>query len=203
MSLNLVVMLVALVVLAYVLRLRDERRRIGLLAYYLRPYNIEQLMESLTSGYLRALEQTDPERRDQIWSTLVGNEQQLRDQVQALALAFASAPTEHTRVGRWPISIFYSRWLAPQAVFDLRKALAVHAHGITAVVDNAEGLSPRDKAFTLLAEMMLFQHTCHWYCKSLSVASARLLLRHQTPYAKVLASVSSQTRQAYAALTGR
>jgi len=75
--------------------------------------------------------------------------------------------------------------------------------GITAVVDNAAGLPPRDKAFTLLAELMLFQHTCHWYCKSLPVASARLLLRHQTPYAKVLASVSPQTRQAYAALTGR
>lgn len=203
MSLNLVVLLMALGAWAFFMRTRDERSRIVLLAQYLKPYAIEQLMESLTNGYLRALEQTDTERRDQIWSTLVGNEQQLRDQVQSLALAFASAPTEQTRVGKWPISIFYSRWLAPQAVFDLRKALAVHAHGITAVVDNATQLAPRDKAFTLLAELMLFQHTCHWYCKSLPVASARLLLRHQTPYAKVLASVSAQTRQAYAALTGR
>ena len=192
-----------LAVLAYVLRVRDERQRIALLAHHLQPFSIEQLMESLTSGYLRALEQEAPERRAQIWSTLVGNEQRLRDQVQALALAFANVPAEQARVGKLPVSIFYTRWLLPQAAFDLRKAIAIHAHGITAVVDNAAELAPQEKAFTLLAELMLFQHTCHWFCKSLPVASARVLLRHQTPYSKVLASVSAATRRSYAALTGR
>jgi hypothetical protein len=46
------------------------------------------------------------------------------------------------------------------------------------------------------------QHSCHWYCKSRNVASARLLLRHQTPYQKVLASVAPETRQSYQAITG-
>ena len=47
------------------------------------------------------------------------------------------------------------------------------------------------------------QHSCHWYCKSLGVASARLVMRHQTPYEKVLDSVSPGTRQAYTALIAR
>jgi hypothetical protein len=55
----------------------------------------------------------------------------------------------------------------------------------------------------LSAELFLFQHTCHWYCRSKAVASARMQVRHQTPYAQVLAAVSPATRQAYSALLGR
>jgi hypothetical protein len=50
--------------------------------------------------------------------------------------------------------------------------------------------------------MLLLQHSCHWFCKSKSVASARVLVRHQTPYAQVLASVSPETRRAYLDLLG-
>ena len=98
-------------------------------------------MESLTSGY-RASGADRPERRDQIWSTLVGNEQQqLLDQVQAPGLGVLRRhPLEHTRGSDGPFHL-YSPWL-PQAVFDLRKALALHAHGITAVVETG-GLSRR------------------------------------------------------------
>jgi hypothetical protein len=52
----------------------------------------------------------------------------------------------------------------------------------------------------LSAELYLMQHTCHWFCKSRTVASARLLARHKTSYQQVLESVSPQTRQAYEAL---
>jgi hypothetical protein len=43
----------------------------------------------------------------------------------------------------------------------------------------------------------LMQHTCHWFCKTKGVASARLLVRHQTAYAQVLDAVGSETRAAY------
>jgi uncharacterized RmlC-like cupin family protein len=46
------------------------------------------------------------------------------------------------------------------------------------------------------------QHTCHWYCKSKTVASARLLARHHTSYEQVLAAVSAETRTAYGRLIG-
>ena len=64
------------------------------------------------------------------------------------------------------------------------------------------GRSPRDKAFTMSAELFLMQHTCHWFCKSKTVASARLMARHKTTYEQVLASVAPATRDAYRALTG-
>jgi hypothetical protein len=67
-------------------------------------------------------------------------------------------------------------------------------------VENSHGLTPRDKAYTLSAELFLMQHTCHWYCRSRAVASARLLARHQTSYAQVLAAVAPSTRQAYEAV---
>jgi hypothetical protein len=44
------------------------------------------------------------------------------------------------------------------------------------------------------------QHTCHWFCKSKTIASARMLVRHKTPYEMVLQSVSPETRRAYDAL---
>jgi hypothetical protein len=55
----------------------------------------------------------------------------------------------------------------------------------------------------LLAEILLMQHSCHWYCKSQAVACARLLARHQTSYRKVLDSVDPTTRAHYADLTGQ
>jgi hypothetical protein len=54
----------------------------------------------------------------------------------------------------------------------------------------------------MTAELLLMQHTCHWFCKSRTVASARVMARHQTPYVQIVASVSPETRAAYMALTG-
>jgi hypothetical protein len=54
----------------------------------------------------------------------------------------------------------------------------------------------------LSAELFLMQHTCHWYCRSKVVASARLLARHKTSHQLALDSVAPATRAAYRSLTG-
>lgn len=179
---------------------RDERRRMALLASHLGNYQIEKLMETLTEGYMRALGETDPARQDQIWSMLATAEASLGEQFQRFTADFAAVDADLARVSRLPLSIFYTGRLLPGASFDLRKALAIHAHGIRHAAANDAQRSPKDKAFTLLAELFLMQHTCHWFCKSKAVASARLVLRHQTPYEKVLESVAPATRQAYCTL---
>lgn len=179
---------------------RDERRRMVLLASHLGNYQIEKLMETLTEGYMRALGETDPARQDQIWSMLASAEAALGEQFQRFTAGFAAVDADQARVSRLPLSIFYTGKLLPRASFDLRKALAIHAHGIRQAAANDAQRSPKDRAFTLLAELLLMQHTCHWFCKSKAVASARLVLRHQTPYEKVLESVAPATRQAYCTL---
>jgi hypothetical protein len=88
----------------------------------------------------------------------------------------------------------------PQSTFDTRRALQIHAEGIERAVLNAAGLAPRDKAFVLMAEMFLMQHSCHWFCRSKTIASARMLAQHQTHYEQALQAVSPQTRDAYLAL---
>jgi hypothetical protein len=81
----------------------------------------------------------------------------------------------------------------------------IHARGLAApqVFAAQDDDERRKRAFTLTAEIFLMQHSCHWFCKSLTVASVRLLARHQTAYEQVLASVSSATRDAYLRLIGR
>jgi hypothetical protein len=49
----------------------------------------------------------------------------------------------------------------------------------------------------LTAELLLFQHSCHWFCRSKVTANARMMARHKTPHAQLLSSVSAQTREAY------
>ncbi len=48
----------------YVVNAQQQRRRIALLAHHLGHYQIEKLLETLTQGYLRALGESDAERRD-------------------------------------------------------------------------------------------------------------------------------------------
>lgn len=180
---------------------REQRRRIQLLGRYLGQYRIELLMETLLQGYLRALGEQDPERRAQVWSTLATAEVELRDQIQRLAEDFSKVWSDHALVSTLPLAFPYADKLFPRATFDLRRALSIHAQGIGAVVGNAAGRSDRDKAFMLTAEILLLQHTCHWYCRSRAVASARLLARHQTHHAQLLDAVSSDTRSAYRNLT--
>ena len=184
----------------FVLNAKQQRQRIVLLAGYLGHYQIEKLMENLTEGYLRALGESDNERREQVWNLLRTTELQLSEQFTRFAAEFARVEPEQARVSTLALALpFADQWL-PRATFDMRQALAIHAQGIERVVRNESGRPLRDKAYTLSAELFLMQHTCHWFCKSKTIASARMLARHQTSYEQLLDAVTLQTRNAYLAL---
>lgn len=187
---------------AFTLSTRAQHRRIALLGSYLSKYQIENLMESLTEGYLRALGEDDPQRSAQVWSVLATAESVLSEQFKRFAQDFAQVGAADARVSTLPLALPYASQLFPHATFDLRQALSLHAQAIGSAVDNRLNQSQKDQAYTLCAELFLMQHTCHWFCRSKTVASARLLARHKTSYAQVLAAVAPQTRQAYRALTG-
>lgn len=187
---------------AFAIKNRDQRQRIALLGEHLQNYQLEKHMETLTEGYMRALGEDDPGRREQIWSLMNTNETVLSEQFNRFADEMAGLDEAATRVSKLALAIPHADRLFPNAVFDLRKLLKIHAEGIAMAVRNIEQRSPKDKAFILSAEMYLMQHTCHWYCRSKTVASARLLARHKTSYPQVLAAVSPETRHAYLALTG-
>jgi len=190
-------------VLAFVLQMRnswEQRKRLLHLGHYLRNFEIEKLMESLTEGYLRALGEDDAERRTQIWNMLEQTEQNLNGQFQKFVEAFAQADVHASRGSTLALGLPFALVFAPGATFDMRQLLKVHAQGIEATLNNTEGLSNRDKAFRLSAELFLMQHSCHWFCKSKLVASARMLSRHKTQYAQLLSAVRPQTREAYSRL---
>lgn len=186
----------------YVLKATDQARRIRLLSGHLGHYQIEKLMETLTEGYLRCLGESDAERQVQIWSLLAQSEQSLASQFERFAGDFAKVDAAQARVSKLPIAVPMVDRLLPAMTFDAREAFAIHARGIADAAANVSGQSPKAKAFTMSAELFLMQHTCHWFCRSRAVASARLQLRHQTSHAMALASVSPKTREAYRALTG-
>ena len=180
-------LLVLMLAAIHLLAMRRQGQRVALLSARLKPYRIEALMAELIEGYLRALGENDAGRREQVWVHLEEREVELVGQLQALARDLADAGIEPMPVGR----------------ADLRGLIAIHAAGIRRVVANDAGLERPERAFMLCAEMYLLQHSCHWYCRSRAVASARLLARHRTRYAQVLAAVSAQTRDAYLTLVGR
>lgn len=185
---------------AYLLKSRDQKKRIALLGSYLGKYQIEKLMESLTDGYLRALGEADLERRAQIWNMLDSAEVTLCEQFNRFVTEFSSVDAAEVRVSKLALAVPYADQLFPSATFDLQEALRIHARGISQVAKNSQGRTQKDKAFTLSAELFLMQHTCHWFCRSKSVASARMLARHKTSYAQLVAAVSPETRKAYNAL---
>jgi len=200
MDLFMLAMLVALG--AFMLKSKYQRKRIALLGSHLGKYQIEKLMESLTEGYMRALGESDPARREQIWNLLTSTEASLCDQLNRLAADFAKVDEADARVSTLPLAIPYADKLFPAATFDLRKALAIHAQGVNQAVKNGAGRSAKAKAFTVSAELFLLQHSCHWFCKSRTVASARMLARQKTSYEQLVASVEPDTRKAYCSLTG-
>ncbi len=195
-------LLAAILIAGVVIRGRQQQRRIALLGSYLQPYRIEKLMETLADGYLRALGEQDAERQQQIWALMDTNESALVEQLRRFALDIAEADADSMRVSRLTWALPFVERLLPGASFDLRKLIAIHARGIASVAANEAGRERREKAFMLSAEMFLLQHSCHWYCKSSSVASARLLARHRSSYGQVLGAVSDETRRAYLAITG-
>jgi hypothetical protein len=194
-------LLMAVATVAYFINARDQKRRIALLQSYLGQQNIEKLMEDLTQGYMRALGEADLERQGQIWNLLASSEQALSTQFRQLAQAFASVDEAQARVSKLAFSIPFASQLMPATTFDLRKLLSIHAHAIANAADNVLNQSPKNKAFTMTSELFLMQHTCHWFCRSKTVASARLWARHKTTYAQLLAAVAPATSKAYGALT--
>ena len=184
----------------FMLNAKEQRKRIALLGKHLANYQIEKLMEALTDGYLRALGESTDERRSQIWSLLSTTESQLSEQFGRFAAEFGRLSAADTRVSRLAIALPFADKVLPAFTFDMRQALAIHAKGIAHVVQNTSHLSPKDRAYMMTAGLFLMQHTCHWYCKSKTVASARMLARHQTPHEQLVASVSAETRNAYQAL---
>jgi len=192
--------LTAIVVIA-VLNAQEQKKRIALLGHHLSQYQIETLMEKLSDGYLRALGEDDPQRREQIWSMLATAEQTIVEQFNRFASDFSKVDAAQARISTFAIALpGASRWW-PGASFDAREAFRLHAAGIADAAAH-DGQSLRDKAFTLSAELFLMQHTCHWFCRSRGIASARLWRRHQTRHDQVLAAVDPLTRRAYGELTG-
>lgn len=187
----------------YILKLSEERRRIALLASHLGQYQIEKLMEILTDGYLRALGEKEPERREQVWNQLAGSELKLCEQFTRFATGFSKVDEMQARTSKLPLAIPFATRLLPGLTFDMRKMLAIHAQGILQAAENSAQRTPRDKAFTMSAELFLMQHSCHWFCKSKAVASARMMVRHKTSHEQLVASVSPETREAYIGLVGR
>lgn len=174
---------------------QDRRKRTALLASHLQPFQIERLMQQLTEAYMRALGESDPERQTQVLALQAQAEQQLARQFRELARVFAQLPAPQARTLK--LSLPGIGKVLPQATFDTRRVLQIHADGIDRAVHNEAGRSPRDKAFTLMAEMFLMQHSCHWFCRSRTIASARMLAQHKTHYEQALSAVSPETRQAY------
>ena len=177
---------------------QDRRKRTALLASHLQPFQIERLMQQLTEAYMRALGESDPERQSQVLQVQQEAEQQLARQFQDLARAFAQLPAPEARTLKLALPGIDK--VLPQSTFDTRRVLQVHADGIDRAVRNDAGRSPRDKAFTLMAEMFLMQHSCHWFCRSKTIASARMLAQHKTHYEQALDAVSPETREAYLAV---
>ncbi|MDB5932048.1 MAG: hypothetical protein JWR60_3755 [Polaromonas sp.] len=200
MDIFILAMLVALG--AHLLRSKYQRERIALLGSHLGSYQIEKQMESLTQGYLRALGEADLPRRQQIFELLTGTEAALCDQLNRFSAEFSKVDEARTRVSRLPVAVPYVDKLLPALTFDMRKAVAIHAQGVNRAVENSAGRSARDRAFTVSAELFLLQHTCHWFCKSKTIASARMLMQQKTAYEQLIASVSPETRRAYQALIG-
>lgn len=187
----------------WLLRAAEQRQRIARLAALLAPYRIERHLQALTEGCPRALGEADAGRAAAVWGTLQPTGEALREEIARFADDVARLPVDDLRVSRLPIHLPGAARV-PALAFDLRAAIGVHARGIRAALDALEALAPdtrrRDAAFTLVAELLLLQHTCQWYCRSRLIASARLQALHQTAYAQVVGAVSPATRADYRAL---
>ena len=177
--------------------IRQQHQRIRLLSGILGQFRVEKMMETVADGYMRALGESNPERSTQVWNMLEQAELTLCAQVQAFAQAFDAVDAQSARFSTLPLGLPFAVKFFPRRSADLRAVLHVHARGIESVTRNAGGLSQKDKAFMLTAELLLLQHSCHWFCRSKTTATARMVARHQTPHAQLLSCVSAQTRMRY------
>lgn len=181
----------------WVLRLQYQRGRIAFLARHLAELQLERHMETLTQGYTRAIKEASESRQLQVLETYARTEQAVASQVRALADSMQKEGAQATRMGTLSFCVPYIERVLPAMTRDFRELLRIHAAGLRHVADNSGGWGLKDRAYHLSAELYLFQHSCHWFCKSRTVADARLMLRHQVTHQKVLESVSDATRSAY------
>lgn len=189
----------------YVLQGIEHRRRVRLLGAHLASTQVEKLMGGLMDGYMRVLDEKDAERSKQVWAIMDSNEKTLADQLQRLASTFSEEDAQDTRVSTLPLALPYFDRLLPAHTFDMRQALQLHAKAVhEACAPGGMDLESRkQQAFTMTAELLLLQHTCHWFCKTRTIASMRLIARQKTPYEQVLKSVSPATLTAYQRLIGK
>ena len=189
----------------YVLQGVEHRRRVRLLGAHLAPTQVEKLMGGLIEGYMRALDEKDPERRQQVWAILSNSEKSLADQLQRLVSSFEQEPEADTRVSTLPLALPYFDRLMPTYTFDMRQALKLHARAVrnACAPDDVDPETRKRMAFTMSAELLLLQHTCHWFCKTRTIASMRLIARQKTNYEQVLQSVARSTLSDYQKLVGK
>lgn len=181
----------------HVLRVRYQRTHIALLGRHLANLQLERHMETLTQGYTRAIQSEDETRQIQVLETFDITERAVAAQVRSLADAMQKEDVQAASMGALPFCLPYAERFLPAASRDFRKLLHIHATGLRHAVDNESGWDAKKRAYHLSAELYLFQHSCHWFCKSRTVANARLLVRHQVNHQKVLESVSPVTRSSY------
>lgn len=180
-----------------VLTLRYQRARIALLGRHLAGLQLERHMETLTQGYTRAIHENDESRQLQVLDTFGQTEQAVAAQLRKLADAMQKEYPQTVAMSVLPFCVPYIERFFPGQTRDFRELLQIHAASLRQLADNTDGLAPKDRAFHLSAALYLFQHSCHWFCKSKGVADARLMLRHKVDHQKVLDSVPDSARAAY------
>lgn len=189
--------LLVIFVIGQVLRVRYQRAHIALLGHHLAQMQLESHMETLTTTYARAIQEPMESRQLQVLATVNQTEQAVASQMQRLAQAIKKEPTAATMMGILAFNLPFLTQFFPSMRRNFRQLLQIHATGLRYVADNEANWAPKDRAYHLSAELYLFQHSCHWFCKSRTVADARLMVRHKIDHKKVLASVSEPTRVAY------
>mgnify|MGYP001063542542 CR=1 FL=1 len=194
---NIALVLLIVVAAWWVLCQRYQRMHIALLGRHLSGLQLERHMETLTQGYTSAIHEADEARQIQVLETFAQTERTVAAQVQSLADAMQKESAQAASMGALSFCVPYAEYFLPALTRDFRDLLHIHAAGLRHVVDNEDQRDAKDRAYQLSAELYLLQHSCHWYCKSRNVADARLMLRHQVKYQKVLESASASTRSAY------
>ena len=194
---DIVLTLLVAIVAWRVLCLRYQRAHITLLGRHLAGLQLERHMETLTQGYTRAINEKAETRQLQVLETFAQTERAVATQAQSLAHAMQKENARAASMITTKFCVPYAERFLPALTKDFRELLHIHATGLRHVVDNEGRWDAKERAYRLSAELYLFQHSCHWFCKSRAVADARLVLRHQVTHQKALESVSAVTRSAY------
>lgn len=194
---DIALILLGVFIVGQVLRVRYQRAHIALLGQHLAQMQLESHMETLTTTYSRAIQEPSESRQLQVLATINQTEQAVASQMQRLAQAMKAEPAAARMMGILAFNLPFLTQLFPSMKRDFGQLLQIHAAGLRYVADNEANWEPKDRAYHLSAELYLFQHSCHWFCKSRPVADARLMVRHKIDHKKVLDSVSEPTRAAY------